>query len=274
MFDISIVKQEKFIDLPHGSKALYFLLGMEADDEGFVTPKLVMRTHLFGDDDLNVLIMKNFVIPFKSGVVVITDFKKNNWLDSRRLIPTLYQGELKALQEKDGSYSLSDGLAMAEHPLRQKRREESSIEENNINDDLPDNSRSTPALGSTSGIPDDNHLEGKLPKDNYALFVDYFNELTGRSFRATDKKARRQFDYLRKEGYKREDFAKVILNAYADRYHKESNYKYLTPEFLTRSDKFDRYFNLPDRLQFKKTMSEEEKVKSFKEKLKAELSKQ
>ena len=38
MFDKAIIDTDKFMDLPMSTKALYFLLGMEADDEGFVSP--------------------------------------------------------------------------------------------------------------------------------------------------------------------------------------------------------------------------------------------
>ena len=49
---------------------LYFHLGIEADDDGFVSPKMVMRTVGATDDELKMLIAKKFVIPFESGVVV------------------------------------------------------------------------------------------------------------------------------------------------------------------------------------------------------------
>ena len=37
MFDKAIIDTDKFMDLSMSSKSLYFLLGMEADDEGFVS---------------------------------------------------------------------------------------------------------------------------------------------------------------------------------------------------------------------------------------------
>ena len=45
MFDKAIIDTDSFMDLPSESKALYFLLGMEADDEGFVSPRRVMKLH-------------------------------------------------------------------------------------------------------------------------------------------------------------------------------------------------------------------------------------
>lgn len=115
MFDRGIIRTDNFIDMPPTSQNLYFHLGMEADDEGFVSPKMVMRMIGSGDDDLKVLIMKGFVIPFESGVVVITNFNQNNWLDSRRIIPTKYQNEVKMLSlTNEKKYVLSTCLASIE----------------------------------------------------------------------------------------------------------------------------------------------------------------
>lgn len=124
MFDRAIIDTDKFMDMPLSAKAIYFLLGMEADDEGFVSYKKVMRVHGGNDDDTKLLIVKGFIIHFESGVVVITDWCKNNWLDSRRIRPTEYQKERKTLGKNKGEYFLlSNGLASIV---------ESSIEENNV----------------------------------------------------------------------------------------------------------------------------------------------
>ena len=124
MFDRAIIDTDKFMDMPLSSKAIYFLLGMEADDEGFVSYKKVMRVHGGNDDDMKVLVAKGFIILFESGVVVITDWGKNNWLDSRRIKPTEYKLEKKLLGKSKGEYYLlSNGLASIE---------ESSIEEKSL----------------------------------------------------------------------------------------------------------------------------------------------
>lgn len=128
MFDKAIIDTDKFMDLPISGKALYFLLGMEADDEGFVSPKKVLRIHGGSDDDVKVLIAKNFLIPFESGVVVITDWNKNNWLDSRRIKSTEYKTEKKLLAlTEDKEYVLSSRLAIAqpeENRIEEKSREQ------------------------------------------------------------------------------------------------------------------------------------------------------
>lgn len=126
MFGRSIIEKDSFLDLPLTTKAIYFLLGMEADDEGFVSPKRVTRLYGGNDDDVKVLIGKKFLIPFESGVVVITDWYENNYLDKSRIKPTLYQEEKKLLALTDGKkYEFNKCLTNV-------KPEENRIEENSI----------------------------------------------------------------------------------------------------------------------------------------------
>ena len=134
MFDNEIISQDSFIDLPKEAIALYFLLGMEADDEGFVAPKKVMRIYAISDDTLKILVAKNYIIPFKSGVVVITDWKRNNYLDKNRITPTIYQEEKEQLifDDKKSKYLLNDCSSSVKQMLNNGLTsiEEKSIEEN------------------------------------------------------------------------------------------------------------------------------------------------
>lgn len=164
MFDNAILETDNFMDLPMSGKALYFLLGMEADDEGFVSPKRVMRIHGGNDDDLKVLIAKGLVIPFKSGVVVITDWHTNNWLDSRRTKPTRYQQEKSELvlfgvgeSKNDKKYMLSKCLASAEP-------EENRIEEKRIKENRREENNNTDAIASPSSTKDLINPFSKKPK--------------------------------------------------------------------------------------------------------------
>lgn len=139
MFDLEIINQDSFLDLPMESKAIYFLLGMEADDEGFVAPKKVLRLYGGTEDSLKILIAKNFIIPFSTGVIVITDWKRNNWLDSRRIKNTIYQEEKTQITYNPVSekYEFNGCLAnakpmLSENSIEENRLEENSIEENSI----------------------------------------------------------------------------------------------------------------------------------------------
>src|SRR5262249_14909050 len=49
---------------------------------------------------------KQFVIPFNSGVIVITHWKQNNYLRNDRYTPTIYKDEMKRLSAIQGVYHL------------------------------------------------------------------------------------------------------------------------------------------------------------------------
>ena len=132
MFDKRVVSSDKFIDLPHSSKALYFMAGMEADDKGFFQPRKLQRMCGFNDDDFKILIAKGYFITFESGVMVVTDWNKNNWLDSRRVAETEYVDELNMLKLINDKYELESEKSIAKRMLSQYSIEENIIEENSI----------------------------------------------------------------------------------------------------------------------------------------------
>jgi hypothetical protein len=133
MFDKRVVESDKFTDLPNSSKALYFMAGMSADDKGFFQPRRLQKMCGFTDDDFKILIAKGFFIAFESGVMVVTDWNKNNWLDSRRITETEYVDELKLLKLINERYELlSPGESVAKPMLSQNSIEENSIDKNRI----------------------------------------------------------------------------------------------------------------------------------------------
>ena len=101
MFSQQITESDSFLDMPLSAQALYFHLGMSADDDGFVnSPKRVQRVIGANDDDLRLLIAKKFVIAFDSGVIVIKHWKINNYIQKDRYTPTVYTDEKACLPEK------------------------------------------------------------------------------------------------------------------------------------------------------------------------------
>lgn len=107
MFARSIVESDAFLDMPLSARCLYFALGMDADDDGFVgNPKSVMRQASATQDDLKLLIAKRFVLTFESGVIVIKHWRINNYLRNDRYKPTTYVEELKTLAlDNKGAYT-------------------------------------------------------------------------------------------------------------------------------------------------------------------------
>lgn len=134
MFDKKVVGSDRFIDLPNSSKALYFMAGMEADDKGFFQPRRLQKMCGFSDDDYKILIAKGFFITFESGVMVVTDWNKNNWLDSRRITETEYIDELNLLKLVNQKYEFrleNDDAKplLSEYSIEENRIDKNSIEE-------------------------------------------------------------------------------------------------------------------------------------------------
>lgn len=107
MFAKTIIDSDAFIDMPLSTQALYFHLSMRADDDGFINnPKKIQRMIGASDDDLKVLCMKRFIIPFESGIVVIKHWKIHNYIQKDRYKPTVYTKEKSLIETKDnGAYT-------------------------------------------------------------------------------------------------------------------------------------------------------------------------
>ena len=69
--------------------------------------------------------------------------------------------------------------------------------------------------------------------------LNLINRLTGRSFKVINKTTRAKYLARLKDGYTKADIQRAIQNAVDTDYHKENNFKYLTPEFFSRADKLD-----------------------------------
>ena len=108
MFAKTIIDSDAFLDMPLSAQALYFHLSMRADDDGFVNnPKKIQRLINASDDDLKLLVIKSFLIPFETGIVVIKHWKIHNYIRGDRKHDTKYQEEMAMLSIKEnGSYTL------------------------------------------------------------------------------------------------------------------------------------------------------------------------
>ena len=81
MFSLDIVDTDLFLEMPQSSQNLYFHLSMRADDDGFISsPNKIMKIVNSSKNDMDILMIKKFIIPFESGVCVIRHWKINNYL--------------------------------------------------------------------------------------------------------------------------------------------------------------------------------------------------
>ena len=110
MFAKTIIDSDAFLEMPITSQLLYFHLSMRADDDGFVNkPKSLMRMVGCKDDDLSLLFVKKFLIPFQSGVVVIKHWKIHNYIRKDTYTETKYKEEKATLElDENSAYRLAE----------------------------------------------------------------------------------------------------------------------------------------------------------------------
>lgn len=229
MFSKDITESDAFADMPLSSQALYFHLGMEADDMGFVNnAKKIQRGIGASPDDLSLLIAKHFVIPFDSGIVVIKHWKINNAIKSDRNHGTKYEDELALLEVKDnGVYTL--------------KNVQPELGVSNLAPTLVQNGSLD--IGIDIDIEERNTLSGK---PDYAPrireVVEYLNERVGSRYKPTTRNTVAHIKARFKEGFGVEDFKAVIDKKASDWIGDAKMSRYLRPETLFGT-KFEGYLN-------------------------------
>jgi hypothetical protein len=114
MFAKTIIDSDAFLDMPMSARLLYYDLSMRADDDGFVnSPKKIMRMVGATQDDLGILAMRKFIIPFESGVVVIKHWKIHNYIRKDTYNETKYKEEKATLElDENSAYRLADSTPL------------------------------------------------------------------------------------------------------------------------------------------------------------------
>ena len=162
MFDKTITNGDDFLDMPDSSQNLYFHLSMNADDDGFINNwKSIMRMTGHKEDDLKVLIAKQFIIPFDSGVIVIRHWRINNYLRNDRYVETKFKDEKNKLTLDDNLVYQLDTNGI--HSIDKNRIDKNSIEKKYIKEKK-----------ETYGT----YKRVKLTEDEYKRLVEDYGEET------------------------------------------------------------------------------------------------
>ena len=137
MFAKTIIDSDFFLDMPVSARLLYYDLGMRADDGGFVnSPKKIMKMIGATQDDLSILILKKFIIPFESGVVVIKHWKIHNYIRKDTYNETTYKDEKGILKlDENKAYTIDEEqqrLLLVDEPSTQVRLGKVSIGKDSI----------------------------------------------------------------------------------------------------------------------------------------------
>lgn len=100
-----------------------------------------------------------------------------------------------------------------------------------------------PNESESKGIREEKRIEDNIDSNKLLIL---FNSILGKQTRIVNAKTKSQIKDRLKEGYTKEDIVNAIHNASKDPHHIDSNYKYITLEFLTKPDKIDRFVNMGD----------------------------
>jgi hypothetical protein len=109
MMSKSVIDTDMFIDMPASTQCLYFHMLLRADDDGFLkNAKTIMRTVGASPDDVKLLIAKQYLIPFDTGIMAIKHWRIHNYIKKDRYKPTDCE-EIKLLEVNEkGEYVLAE----------------------------------------------------------------------------------------------------------------------------------------------------------------------
>lgn len=184
MISLDIIDTDTFMDIPKDSKLLYYELCIRADDDGFVSsPKKIIKVVGCKNNDLKILIEKNFVIPFSSGVIVITHWKIHNYIQKDRYKPTIYIEEKNLLDiEDNGAYKLKNEMDTQNIQIGYSGKDSIELNKNNI--------------------------------IIVEQVIKYMNELAGTNYKYSTKKTQTMINARIKEGFSLEDLVSVVYFKY------------------------------------------------------------
>ena len=107
MMSKTVIDTDMFLDMPISAQSLYFHLLLRADDDGFLKNiKTIMRTVGASPDDIKLLIAKQYLLLFESGVVAIKHWRVHNVIRKDRYKPTTCDERNLIELDSSGEYKL------------------------------------------------------------------------------------------------------------------------------------------------------------------------
>lgn len=225
MFSNRITNSARFIKMPLSSQALYFHLGLHADDDGVVEAFSIMRQTGAVEDDLRILVAKGFVSVLNDDLVTyITDWNENNKIRADRKVDSIYKDLLLKIM-----------------PTAELKQSKPRADTGKVTGRPMDNQWTAQVrLGKDRLGKDSKPLSSKPDPIPYAEIISYLNQVTGKSFKNVEthkKLIRARWN----EKATLSDFKRVIDNKSSE-WLETDMAKYLQPSTLFGS-KFDQYLN-------------------------------
>ena len=177
MFAKTIIDSDAFIDMPVTARLLYYDLAMRADDDGFVnSPKKIMRMIGASQDDLSILAVKKFIIPFDNGVVVIKHWRIHNYIRKDTYSTTPYVEQLEQLElDENKAYRVKNNESstvrpqVVNVPSTQVRLGKDSIGKDSIEKESKPKRFTPPTLEELKAYIDENNYNVDAER-----FMDYY----------------------------------------------------------------------------------------------------
>lgn len=110
MISRKVTETDNFYGMGPGPASLYLHLSLNADDDGFLdNVKSIMMICNAKPADLSALIQNGYVLQVSEHIYVIRHWKVNNWIQSDRYHPTIYEEEKAMLCCVNNVWNYRDG---------------------------------------------------------------------------------------------------------------------------------------------------------------------
>lgn len=157
MFSSKIINSARFIKMPASTQMLYFHFGLNADDDGVVEAYGIMRMLSCSEDDLKILVDKNFIRILNDDLVTyITDWREHNLIRADRKVDSIYKNLL---------IKMIEDVKIIEAKRRADLKPEQIVTENMLSDGRPDAAECPHRLGKDR-LGKDSIVQTPTPFDN------------------------------------------------------------------------------------------------------------
>ncbi|MCD5256761.1 phage protein [Pediococcus pentosaceus] len=229
MLSKQITETDIFMDMPLSAQALYLHLIMNADDDGFIgNARTILRMVGASNDDLKLLIAKQFILSFDDGITVVKDWRIHNYIQKDRYHRTMYKEHLEELEVNDNGAYIK-GNPMYTECIQDVSKMDTQVRLGKVR------------LGKDSNIYSSSNDEPHIDLETFKEIISYLNEKAGTKYRASGSKTQRLIKARFNDGFNDEDFKKVIDIKVAE-WSGTDMAKYLRPETLFGT-KFESYLN-------------------------------
>ena len=157
MFSEDIVGSDAFLDMPLSTQALYFHIGMKADDDGIcANAKTLMRMVGANQNDMDLLVAKGFCLQCERGIIVVKHWKINNYIQNDRYHKSEYpEIKEKLFVKENRSYTLDPSQGTPLIPLDTKciqngYRDKISLDKTSLDKSSIDENGKSEGKGKTS----------------------------------------------------------------------------------------------------------------------------